>query len=461
MSNFLIQGKVVSRTNGQPVAYAKVQVFQVHIPGFTTNLLTAVTTLANGTFSAPFTFTSPPRPNVILRVSQTVGGTTTYIYSENPASDTRKAIADVVTVTLEASGTLVTSNPSPTPQPTGDKFLFTRVGNIGTKDISQKNGYAYANDAAPYPYPTADSDAPFGGTLWIGAWFGAGLTTPPLGAQYYKVQWAPGIQAANGAGPWTDVTDPLSNSYFDFTTENWVTQAMGPKPVGGVTDLYQLPNDPANIPWSFPDLIAQLDTALLPAGPITLRVIGYTGAAVPQIVGNGTLATWLSYVDPAFGSLKLQIDNTPPTGAIINAIKINGATVPVCTPAKLNSTTDYLEIDFGASDTLGHLGSYAIDAIWGANNYVMPPPSPAQPPQPPPPPWNPAYDNYSAHINGSHQWKGSSTLATRYYGNLYNSTEMAPCAYDFRLGVNKRTTNGYGLVYAGYEYDFTITLARS
>jgi hypothetical protein len=339
--------------------------------------------------------------------------------------------------------------------PTGDKFLFTRVGNIGTKDISQ-NGYAYDNAVMSPPPKTADSDAPFGGTLWIGAWFGTGLTTAPLGAKYYKMQWAPGLQAAGGVGPWTDVTDHLSNSYFNFTTENWVTQSMGPTTVGGVTDLYQLPNDPGNIPWSFPDLIAQLDTALLPNGPITLRVIGYTGAAVPQIVGNGTLATWLSYVDPAFGSLKLQVDNTPPTSAIINGLKFNGTGVGACATVTLNSTTDYLEVDFGASDNLGHLGGYTLDAIWGANNYVMPPPTPPQPP-----PWNPAYDNYSAHVSASHQWTGSSTLATRYYGNQYSSAEMGPCAYDFRLQVSKRTTNGYGLVYTGYEYDFTVTVARS
>jgi hypothetical protein len=459
MSSFLIQGKVVAITNGQPVAYAKVQVFQVHIPGFTTSLLTTALTKPDGTFSAPFTFTAPPRPNVILRVSQTVGGITTYIYSENPAIDTRIAIADVVTVTLQASGTLVTASPPPTPMPSGDKFLFTRVGNIVTKDISQTNGYAYSNDATPYPYPTADSDAPFGATLWIGAWFGAGLTTPPLGAQYYKVQWTPGIQPVNAPGPWTDVTDPLSNSYLDLSTDNWITQSMGPTTVHGVSDLYLLPDNPTTKPWAFPDLIAQLHTTVLPNGPITLRVIGYAQTAptaAPTIVGSGTLANWLSsYVDPGFGSLKLQIDNTPPDSAIINAIKKNGTTVPVCTPATLNSTTDYLEIDFGAFDTRGHLGSYTVDAIWGANNYVMPPPSP------PPPGWNPAYDNYAAHINGSHHWTGSATLATRYYGNQYSPAEMGSCAYDFRLRVSKRTTDGYGLVYSGYEYDFTITLART
>jgi hypothetical protein len=460
MSNFLIQGKVVSITNGQPVPYATVQVFQVTPPGNTTSLLTTVSTLADGTFSAPFAFASPPRPNVILRVSQTVGGTTTYIYGENPATDTRWAIADVVNVTLKASGNVVTSHPPLTPMPTGDEFLFTRVGNIVTGSISQTNGYAYDNEAPPpYPYSTQDSDMPFGGTLSIGGWFGAGLTTPPLGAQYYKVQWTPAIQAATGPGPWTDVTDPLSNSWYDFSNHTWVTQSMGPMTVGGVggiSNLYQLPNNPASIPWAFPDLLAQLDTTILPTGPVTLRAIGYTGAAVPGIVGDGTLATWLSsYVDPAFGSLKLQIDNTPPGSAVITGININGSSVPACAPANLGSSpTDYLEIEFGASDPLGHLRDYAVDAIWGANNYVMPPPSSG-------PGWNPAYDNYSAHIDGSHQWVGSATLTARYYGSQYNSAEMGPCAYDFRLGLNKRTTNGYGLIYTGYEYNFTITLTRS
>jgi hypothetical protein len=292
---------------------------------------------------------------------------------------------------------------------------------------------------------------PFGSTLWIGGWFGTGLTTLPLGAEYYQVQWAPGIQAVNGPGPWNDVTDPLNNNYFDFTTENWVAQSMGPLTVGGVNDLYQLPNDPGAIPWAFPDLIAQLDTTVLPTGPVTLRVIGYTAAG--RIVGDGTLGTWLSsYVDPVYGSLKLQIDNTPPDSAIITGVNVNGTTISACATATLGSSpTDYLEVDFEAADSLGHLGAYSLDAIWGANNYVMPPPTGP----------DPAYDNYANHINGSNQWPGSASLATRYYGNQYNRTEMGPCAYDFRLVVNKRTTNGYGLVYYGYEYDYTIIIARS
>ncbi len=451
MATFLIQGRVVSATNGQPVPHATVEVFQVNTPSpgvYTTTLLTKAPTGASGGFSAPFTFASPPRPNVILRVTQKVGGVTTFIYSENPATDTRWAIADVVTVTIKASGNLVTANPPPAGQPTGSYFVFTRVGNIVPGSISQTNGYAYPNEGvAPYPYPTADSDMPFGGTLWIGGWFGLGLIA--LGATYYKVQSAPGAQAPNGPGPWTDITDPLSNSYYDPITENWIAQSMGPTTVGGVTDLYVLPSSPGTTPWSFPDLVAQLDSTKLATGLSTLRVIGYTGGGTPSIIG-GTIATFeTTYVDPAYGTLKTQIDNTPPTVGNTTA-NLDGTPVTACQTVNLGSS-DYLEIDFEAYDALGHLGGYTLDAIFGNNQYVMPPPTTP----------NPAYDNYSNHINGSNLWGGSNTLATRYYGSAYNLAEMAPCAYDFRLVVDKRTTDGYGLIYVGYEYDFTIVITRS
>lgn len=454
MAHFLVQGTVVSITSGQPVPYAQTEVFQVNNPSpgvYTTTLLATATTDTSGHFSAPFVFPSPPRPNIILRVSQTVGGTTTFIYSENPATSTRWAIADVVNVNIKASGNLITINPPPVGQQTGSYFVFTRVGNIVAGSISQTNGYAYPNEGvAPYTYPTQDSDMPFGGTLWIGGWFGSGLIA--LGATYYKVQWTPGVQGPNGPGPWTDVTDPLNNSYYDPITENWIVQSMGPTTVGGVSDLYVLPDNPGIKPWAFPDLIAELDTTKLTTGPQTLRVIGYQGGAIPSIIGV-TVATWeTTYVDPAYGTIKVQIDNTPPTPVAITGATVNGSTITACQTANLGSSaSDYLEIDFEVYDVLGHLRDYALNAIWGNNQYVMPPPTGP----------NPAYDNYSAHINGSNQWQGSSSLKIRYYGSVYNSLEMGPCAYDFRLVVNKRTTNGYGLIYTGYEYDFTIVLARS
>lgn len=457
MSNFTIQGKVVSIANGQPVQGAKVDVYSVHVPGFAAGLATTAWTDALGHFSAHFAHGASPRPNIILKASQTVGGITSYIYSENPATDTRIAIADVVNVTIKASGTAVTVHPPPTPIPAGSQFLFTRVGNIVTGAISQTTGYANPNPPATPP-PVADSDQPFGATLWIGAWFGAGLTTAPLGAQYYKVQWAPGIQAASAAGPWTDVADPLSNQYYDAVHHNWVSQSMGPFTVGGTHNLYQLPNDPAHIPWAFPDLIVQLDTTKLHTGAVTLRVIGYTGAATPAIVGDGTPGTWLSlYVDPAYGSLKLQVDNTPPDAVTIDGININGGMLlPACSQPTLgHGVGDFLEVQFQVVDSQGHLRNYTVDAIWGANHVVMPPPSP------PPAGFDPAYDNYSHHTSGSPLWTGSSTYKTRYYGDLYDNPHMGPCAYDFRLRVDKRTTNGYGLVYYGYEYDYTITLMRS
>jgi hypothetical protein len=42
----------------------------------------------------------------------------------------------------------------------------------------------------------------------------------------------------------------------------------------------------------------------------------------------------------------------------------------------------------------------------------------------------------------------------------YNINEMPTCAYEFRLVVDKRTTNGYGLVYWGYEDNYHTTIQR-
>jgi hypothetical protein len=451
LANFLIQGTVASIANGQPVPYATVEVFQVNNPSpgvYNTTMLTTSSTDSAGDFSAPFTHASPPRPNVILRVSQTVGGVTDYIYSENPATDTRWSIADVVNVHLKADGSAVTLNPPPIGQPAGAYFVFTRVGNIVAGSISQTNGYAYPNPPpAPYPYPTMDSDMPFGSTLWIGGWFGIALIA--LGAQYYKVQWAPGAQTANGPGPWTDVTDPLSNSYYDTVTHNWIAQSMGPSTVGGVSNLYQLPSNPLLIPWAFPDLLATLDTTKIPTGLHTLRVIGYALiSGLAQVIG-GSIANWAAtYVDPFYGTLKLEIDNTPPTLQITGA-KRNGVPVAACDTVSIG-VGDVLEIDFEAFDTNGHLRNYSVDGIWGHNLRISPPPTSP----------NPAYDDYSAHIAGTHLWTGSLSLATRYSGSAYNTLEMGSCAYDFRLRVDKRTTNGYGLVYWGYEDNYTIVITR-
>ena len=364
---------MVSIANGQPVPYATVEVFQVNHPSpgvYTTTLLTTSSTDSGGNFSAPFTHPSPPRPNVILRVSQTAGGVTSYIYSENPATDTRWSIADVVNVHLKASASAITINPPPIGPPPGAYFVFTRVGNIVTGSISQTNGYAYFNNPpSPYPYPTMDSDVPFGGTLWIGGWFGIALIA--LGAQYYKVQWAPGAQAANGVGPWTDVVDPLSNSYYDTVTHNWVAQSMGPSTVGGVTNMYQLPSNPLLVPWAFPDLLATLDTTKIPTGLHTLRVIGYfLSGGVANVIG-GSIANWAAtYVDPFYGTLKLQIDNTPPTFQITGA-KRNGVPVAPCDTVNIGAA-DVLEIDFEAFDTNGHLRNYSVDGIWGHNSLIHP-----------------------------------------------------------------------------------------
>ncbi len=213
--------------------------------------------------------------------------------------------------------------------------------------------------------------------------------------------------------------------------------------------MYQLPSNPLLVPWAFPDLLATLDTTKIPTGLHTLRVIGYfLSGGVANVIG-GSIANWAAtYVDPFYGTLKLQIDNTPPTFQITGA-KRNGVPVAPCDTVNIGAA-DVLEIDFEAFDTNGHLRNYSVDGIWGHNSLISPPPTSP----------NPAYDDYSGHINGTHLWTGSLSLATQYSGSAYNTLEMGSCAYDFRLRVDKRTTNGYGLVYWGYEDNYTIVIVR-
>ena len=477
MASFVVQGDVKSRENGQPLSHPTVQVFQVDNPSpgvYNTALLKQVSEIPGkaGRFHASFTYPSPPRPNIILRVLQEVTGPgVNIVYNENPATDTRWAIADVVNVHLIADGNAITDNTPPIARRPDAFFVFTRVGNIVVDKISQTTGYAYYNDPPPPPpvppglwppYPGDDSDQPFGGTLSIGGWFGGGLLA--LGAKYYKIEYMPDAHLATDPGTWTEISDPLSNSWYDdvFPTYNhkWVVETMGPLSVGGVGNLYKLPDDPLGKPWAFPDLLMTLDTTKLPNGLLTLRIVGYEEVGgVPKVIGGSPANSppnWAStYVDPFYGTLKLQLDNTAPT-CRIDDIYLDGTLVEPCRRADLAAGLA-LKVDFEAQDTRNHLRLYRLDAIYGHNQVVFPAPA-TPPPSVPPSPFVGAHDDYSAHIDGMHHWQGSTSYKTQYDGSTYDDNVMPPCAYNFRLRVDKRTTNGYGLLYWGYEDNYLIII---
>jgi len=338
-------------------------------------------------------------------------------------------------------------NPSVSPFPNDKSFVFTRVGSCPTAEIDCKGSFATSEGynrprKAPYGFSGLNSDQPFGRTMDLFGGFGnlANL-------DYYKVQYS-----TDGGTTWTDVKTNLPNYWYDRSSASsldwhWVSEAQGPHSFGTVDNLYTIPyRVRPGVYWSYLDRIARFDSTLAANGLCKIRIKGYktSGSNVIQCVEKITNPA--SYdIDPDvnYGSIYLQVDNTPPS-VLINFLKLNGVNVPPCQIIDFGDP-DTLSIDFRVWDERGHLRDFKIDVMYGHNQYVSTYPAGAQ-------------DDYGPH--GSPTWQGSTTYITSYTGTAFNSTIMPTCAYQFRLHASKRTTNGYGLIYDWVEDTWHITIQR-
>jgi hypothetical protein len=434
MSTFNLQGKVIDKATKLRVPFAQVKAFEVDaLPGggFQCDLIGETLTDINGQFSITFSWSydisiNSNRPDIIFKVFQKIDGADKPIYDENPAIKTRWNIANILSDTLEASNCNAILPPA-SGRPYDILFVFTRVGTIGVNQINTvgpgATGYAY-----PTPGSTSDgANAPFGATLDIAGWFGQFTDVVR-----YKVQYS-----TNGA-TFHDISDPLSNSYFEFspTGGNWITMAMGPFTEGGQTNIYKLPYlEQPGRPWIFPDLLAKWDTTKRTDGIHTLRIQGF------RMIGSDLVPALSLLIDPSYGALKLNIDNSPCV-AKINKIELDTTEIKVCKIAEFYSGT--LKVSIEASDSKGHLAGYNLAAMYGHNQSVSPVPAPG-------------HDSYSHHT-GSLLWSGGPVIVP-YPATTYDKVKMPSCAYQFRLNASKRTTNGYGQLYFA-EDTWHITILR-
>jgi hypothetical protein len=435
MATFNVQGKVINENTELGLSAATVMVYQL---GESDPLVTGDTDL-EGNFSLDFSWPldisiQANRPDVYFKVTQTLDGADEVVYNETPA-EARTNIADVLAVTLKTTlgETLV---PPTTARPYDTLFLFTRVGIIGVDEIDTvgggASGYAHPDDNPAAPNSNS-ANSPFGGTLDLAAWFGEF-------ADVYRYK----IQYTTDGVTWHDVTDPLSNRYYDFGIGggNWVTMPMGPFSEGGVNNVYKLPYiERPGQPWIYPDRIAHWDSTKVAGGLYTFRVQGFK----PSLDGLSLVPSATVIIDPSYGELKLQVDNTAPVAALqmIEHQPTSGdpwVEVEVCEIVDFDSGK--LRVRFEASDAAGHLESYRLTAMYGHNQTVSP--RPVSP--------DPARDSYSNHVGPTRQWDGSNALIIEYdasgaHPHDYTPARMPTCAYQFRLDVSKRTTNGYHGLY--------------
>lgn len=449
MATFNVQGRVVQEGTTLGVSLATVKVYQ---QGQTAPLVEGPTDL-EGNFSLSFAWphdisVHSNRPDVHFKVTQMIDGAETVILNEDPATDTRHNIADVLAVTLETA-TGLAAVPTVTGRPYGTLFLFTRVGIVGVDEIdtvgATATGYAHLDESAAPPN-SQSANTPFGRTLDIAAWFGQFSDV-----YRYKVQYS-----SDGV-TWHDVSDPLANRYYEFALGggSWKTLAMGPFSEGGQTNVYKLPYvEKPGQPWIFPDLIARWDSDKVPDDLYTLRILGFK----PDSTGTTLVPAAFLIIDPGYGELKLRIDNSRPVSELKTIRYATNAGDPwqvaqVCDI--LDLADGKLEVEFEASDAAGHLRSYRLEAMYGHNQQVSPRPETP----------DKAVDDYSHHIGPSHHWQGGPSLKVVYDASGapphdYTATRMPTCAYQFRLGVTKRTTNGYGLIYHWIEDTKHLTIRR-
>jgi len=333
-------------------------------------------------------------PNIIFKVTQNCGGSTSVILNE----DVFQARVDIpmtlnVTLTADADACTIPTQPG---QPDGACFLFTAGCSIPASDIAG-TGAALAGLA----YPGIE-DRPFTGNISIFGQFGYTATDLHY-ADYYGLQYR-----AEGSAAWVPVPAaallPFDRGYFDATQpygSQWFYPEFTPQQIplsGSPSELavvyesrqfFELstpspPNDWGDVlygqSWTWnADLTAVINTTgFFSDGQYEFQVVAYTLQPDGSIVANGAL--------PGCGELNaagvnnnndftLFVANpTPGTGepsASINTVYINGSVLPPCGIQTLPSGSPFsLVVDFTASDAEGYLDSYALSLQWGTNAPV-------------------------------------------------------------------------------------------
>jgi hypothetical protein len=465
MAAYRVQGNVTSQKNGMAVAYAKVEILKVvkigsdyQVTPFQPLAGSQDITDTSGAFHIDFTFLPPPaKPSIVIRISQIIDGAVKYIYNEIPAVQTRWNIADVVGVNIKVEDDCIAVNLFTPPALAPYAFVFTRIGYMGVDKVSQASGLAYPS---PPGAANADSNAPFGGYLHLCGWLGANCD---ISVDYYQIQY----QKA-GEAVWHQIGNPLYNTYYDFASHTWKTVPLGPfakiNGASGITvdNLYQYIkySSKAVTAWQYPDLLAAWDTTKVQDGKYTIRIQGFKEYP-PGIVNPAT--AWGLVPDAVYGTLTVYIDNSQPVCDIVEIKQgpyLNSwdSLVSIAACGKINLTPgNKMAVLFKAYDAKGFLRDYSLTAYYGHNQTVVPPPiSPSK-----------AKDDYSAHA-GVPAWNGSENFIVEYIADTagvpastsYDIAEMPPCAYQFRLHLNKRTTNGFGLIYHDYEDTIHVTIER-
>jgi len=368
--------------------------------------------------------------------------------------------ADIV-APIEAEGPL-----------TGDTFTLTRIGNIPVGYIEQDptsvfNGYANSTSATDSATLKVH-DSAFCRTIKLFANIGSGLLSGPNEVRYYRLKYS---YESGGAtvDAYVETSFPNlreSTAAEEPTAGPYITETMGPI-VGpdGKRNVYTYPN-PYDLAldkqWVYKGLIMVYNTNNLPLhyGKFTFTVEPLDTAMNPVTVTN-----------PSELSCTILVDNTVPTASIGNIIGPSGQEATACGFLRLDLDNTYTACDgntrkqLSGTVTVPHTVSDGHENIWQINviadfgdvcdpNIVMQTLSYA--------------DTSIVPLAQRPRWGGGSYTASStgkkstndVWGNPIPGSKLNrwdQCAYQFRLRVHKRVTNGE-ISYYYWDYTKHITI---
>lgn len=342
-------------------------------------------------------------PDLLLRATQVVGDLR-VVYDESWSSTRWNVAPPTVNLgDLVTNGTAVAnSSACGAPGPTGSCMKFVRVGRYEITEI----GSAAAGGALAGFVVSGRQDLAFGGEIDLFAVFGAGTRSPAAPDQYvdyYKLQFAPWSGDVARPPAEADYADiPLEyvkgvgqhylgvDMAVPVTHTSWFPVNFGPTTVLGHSGLYRsvdsfqreyeaahggaLPDGGAGWGWIWTnrDLLAKVDTTWLAGGQYLVRVIAYRKVG-DMLFPRRMVACAAIGAAASVELLPLAIDNralsawspsNPAAEVAIEGLMKNGVELPFFACQRVDvQQGDELVVRFRATDPAQHLGSFDLDEL--------------------------------------------------------------------------------------------------
>lgn len=183
------------------------------------------------------------RPDIIVRITQTINGVDTVIYMDPYTSTRWDSNGAHIDLWLDNPEVECGSGDNPG-RPAGSQVFFTRIGDDEVYRINQVSGFYQAPPLVNVAY---------GSSLLVYGQFGDNLASgAPL--RYYRLSYA-----EQGSSNFKPITADLSDTRVDKVTNFSEDHYLGPLTVNGVPALYEVRNSDDYL-WYNPDWLGTWHT---------------------------------------------------------------------------------------------------------------------------------------------------------------------------------------------------------